>query len=56
MNIFYFSPGLTCTVTVTFAVRPDIAGSLWDINSIFPPSWEAVILTFITGDVIVAKS
>ena len=33
------------------AVLPpaEITGSLCDINSIFPPSWEAVIPTFTVG-------
>jgi hypothetical protein len=46
-------PGLMWTVTVTLAVRPDITGSLMDINSIFPPSWEAVMLTFTTDEAMV---
>ena len=41
------------TVTVTLAVRPDITGSLMDITSIFPPSWEAVMLTFTTDEAMV---
>ena len=41
------------TVTVTLAVRPDITGSLLDIISIFPPSWEAVMLTFTTDEAMV---
>ena len=42
-------PGLTWTVTVSFAVRPDMIGSVWDISSMFPPSWEAVMPTLTTG-------
>jgi hypothetical protein len=38
---------------VTLAVRPDITGSLLDIISIFPPSWEAVMLTFTTDEAMV---
>ena len=38
------------TVTATLAVRPEITGSLMDINSIVPPSWEAVMLTFTTDE------
>jgi hypothetical protein len=32
-------------------VRPDIFGSLMDITSMFPPSWEADILTFTEDEV-----
>ncbi len=41
------------TITVTLAVRPDITGSLWEITSIFPPSWEAVMLTFTADEAMV---
>ncbi|KAL3764744.1 hypothetical protein ACHAW5_011295, partial [Stephanodiscus triporus] len=41
------SPGLIRIVTMTSAFRSEVmTGSDWDTNSIFPPSWEAVMLTF----------
>ena len=52
-NMMIILPGLMLTVTVTLAVRPDITGSLLDSTSIFPPSWEAVMLTFTMDEAMV---